>query len=120
MMSEVAIPRSIRWLDVGVIVALICASLIAVLRIGLVPNNPAAGVAIVYAPWTSATEAMAQAVEADARFVRYGGFQFIAVVIPERPDYLDRVMKGSAWLAVDPQALAACLRTSTFARSNAQ
>ena len=30
------------------------------------------------------------------------------------------MMKGSAWLAVDPQALAACLGASTFAKNNVQ
>jgi hypothetical protein len=120
MTNDVAIRRSMRLLDLGVIVALICVSLIAILRIGLVPNNPTAGVAVVYAPWTPANETMVRAVEAGARFVRFGGFQFIAVVMPERPDYVDRVMKDSAWLAVDPQALAACLGASTFAKSNVQ
>jgi len=109
-----------RLLDVGVIAALICASLIFILRIGLLPNNPTSGVAVVYAPWTAASETMVRAVSAGARFVRFGGFQFIAVVMPERPDYVEQVMKGSAWLVVDPQALAACLRPSVFAKANVQ
>jgi hypothetical protein len=52
--------------------------------------------------------------------VRFGGFQFIAVVMPERPDYVQQVMKGSAWLVVDPQALAACLKSSAFAKADVQ
>lgn len=107
-------------LDVGVIAVLICASLISILRIGLVPNNPTSGVAVVYAPWTAANETMVRAVSAGARFVRFGGFQFIAVVMPERPDYVEQAMKGSAWLVVDPQALAACLRPAAFAKADAQ
>jgi hypothetical protein len=107
-------------LDVGVIAVLVCASLIAILRIGLVPNNPASGVAVVYAPWTAANATMVRAVSAGARFVRFGGFQFIAVVMPERPDYVEQVMKGPAWLVVDPQALAACLRPSAFAKADVQ
>jgi hypothetical protein len=109
-----------RFLDIGVIAALICVSLIAILRIGLVPNNPTAGVAVIYAPWTAANETMIRAVSAGARFVRFGGFQFIAVVMPERPDYVEQAMKGSAWLVVDPQALAACLGSSAFAKGNVQ
>jgi hypothetical protein len=107
-------------LDVGVIAVLVCASLISILRIGLVPNNPASGVAVVYAPWTAANVTMVRAVSAGARFVRFGGFQFIAVVMPERPDYVEQVMKGPAWLVVDPQALAACLRPSAFAKADVQ
>ena len=112
MTSALAIRRGTRSFDVAVIAVLICVSFLAVLRIGLAPNNPAAGVAVIYAPWTTASEAMVRATDAGARFVRFGGFQFIAVVIPERPDYVEQVMKGSAWLVVDPQALAACLRAS--------
>jgi hypothetical protein len=120
MADSVAARRGMRLLDMSLIVVLICASFLATLRIGLAPNNPAAGVAVVYAPWTTAAETMARAVEAGARFVRFGGFQFIAVVMPERPDYVEQVMKGSAWLTVDPQALAACLGASTFAKGNVQ
>jgi hypothetical protein len=118
--NDAAIRRPMRLLDVGAIAALIWLSSIAILRIGLVPNNPTAGVAVIYAPWTAANETMVQAVGVGARFVRFGGFQFIAVVMPERPDYVDQVMKGSAWLVVDPQALAACLRSSTLAQGNVQ
>jgi len=113
MTHDVAVRRSTRLLDFATIAALICASVISILRIGLAPTNPTAGVAVVYAPWTAANVTMIQAVEAGARFVRFGGFQFIAVVIPERPDYVEQVMKSSAWLVVDPQALAACLGVST-------
>ena len=120
MANNIATRRGMQLLDVSFIVVLICASFLATLRIGLVPNNSAAGVAVVYAPWTTAEETMARAVEAGARFVRFGGFPFIAVVMPEQPDYVEHVMKGSAWLAVDPQALAACLGASTFAKGNAQ
>jgi hypothetical protein len=120
MTTDVVIRRSMRLLDVGVVATLICASLISILRIGLVPNDPTSGVAVVYAPWTAANETMIRAVSAGAQFVRFGGFQFIAVVMPKRPDYVEQVMKGSAWLVVDPQALAACLGSSTFAKGNAQ
>jgi hypothetical protein len=120
MADKVVTRYGMRLLDMWLVALLICASFVATLRIGLVPNNPAAGVAVVYAPWTTAAETMARAVEAGARFVRFGGFQFIAVVIPERPDYVEQVMKGAAWLAVDPQALAACLGRSSFAKGEVQ
>jgi len=102
-----------RLLDLGVIAILAGGSLIAVLRIGLSPVNPAAGVAVVYSPWTSGDETMARAVSAGARFVRFGGFRFIAVVMPDEADYVDRVLAGSALFVVDPKVLAACLPAST-------
>jgi hypothetical protein len=50
-----------------------------------------------------------RSVGAGARFVRFGGLPFIAVVMPERPDYVDRALRGSALLALDPRVLAGCL-----------
>jgi hypothetical protein len=108
MKFEMPIHRQVNPIDVGIITFLICASLVAVLRVGLAPTNPAAGVAVIYSPWTSARETLVQAVSAGARFVRFGAFPFIAVVIPERPDYVERAARGSAWLVVNPEALAGC------------
>jgi hypothetical protein len=102
----------LRLADLWLIGALACGSFIAVLRVGLLPTNPATGVAVIYAPWTTADQAMARSISAGARFVRFGGLPFIAVVLPDRSDYVDRVLADSALLAVDPQAVAACLPKS--------
>jgi hypothetical protein len=104
-------PRSLvfRWLDPGLIAILAVASFAAILRVGLPPANPDAGVAVIYAPWTTADQTIRRAASAGARFVRFGGFDFIAIVMPERPDYVARVLADSALLAVDPQVLAGCL-----------
>lgn len=98
------------------IAILAVASFAAILRVGLVPAHPEKGVAVVYAPWTSADQTMIRAVDAGARFVRFGGFGFIAIVMPERPDYVDRALAGSAVLAIDPQVLAACLPVALLKR----
>jgi hypothetical protein len=103
-----------RLFDLSLIAVLAVASFAVILRVGLRPSNPAAGVAVVYAPWTTADATMARAVSAGARFVRFGGFRFIAVVMPERPDYVEQVLNDSALLAIDPQTLAACLPASFF------
>lgn len=94
---------------VALIAVLTIVSFAIILRVGLVPANPQQGVAVIYAPWTPAGQTMIRAVGAGARFVRFGGFDFIAVVMPERPDYVDRALAGSALLALDPKILAACL-----------
>jgi hypothetical protein len=91
------------------IAVLAVASFIVILRVGLLPDNPDQGVAVIYAPWTPADQTMIRAVAAGSRFVRFGGFDFIAIVMPERPDYVERVLAGSALLAVDPKVLAGCL-----------
>jgi hypothetical protein len=97
-----------RCFDAALIALLAVASLFAAARIGLKPRDPANGVAVVFAPWTSAAATLARATDPGSRFVRYGGFPFIAVVIPERADYSSRVLGEGALLALDPQALAAC------------
>jgi hypothetical protein len=98
-----------RCLDAALITLLAIASLFVIARVGLKPRDPANGVAVVLAPWTSAEVTLARATDPGSRFVRFGGFPFIAVVIPERADYLERMLTGGAVLVLDPQALAACL-----------
>ena len=53
--------------------------------------------------------AMALTVQAGARFVRFGGYGFIAVVTADDRNYPARAMAAGAWLVVDPQLVAACL-----------
>jgi hypothetical protein len=108
-----------RWLDLWLIAILAVGSFSAILRIGLQPADASAGVAVIYAPWTTADQTMIRAVSAGARFVRFGGFDFIAIVVPEQPDYVERVLAGSALLAVDPQVLAGCLPASFLKKADA-
>jgi hypothetical protein len=108
-----------RWLDLWLIAILAVGSFGAILRIGLLPADASAGVAVIYAPWTTADQTVVRAVGAGARFVRFGGFDFIAIVMPEAPDYVDNVLAGSALLAVDPQVLAGCLPASFLKKADA-
>jgi hypothetical protein len=109
----------LRWLDLWLIAILAVGSFAAILRIGLLPADPGAGVAVIYAPWTTADQTMIRAVSAGARFVRFGGFDFIAIVIPEQPDYVAIALAGSALLVVDPQVLAGCLPASFLKKADA-
>src|SRR5258708_22026211 len=97
-----------RCFDAALITLLAIASLFVIARMGLKPRDPANGVAVVFTPWTSAEAALTRATDPRSRFVRYGGSPFIAVVIPERADYPERMLAGGAVLVLDPQALAAC------------
>lgn len=74
----------------------------------LAPRNPANGVAIIYAPWIGPEAAFRRAVDAGARFVRYGSLPFIVVVLPDSPDFSRRAQAGGALMLADPMALAAC------------
>jgi hypothetical protein len=104
--QDISIPR--RCFDAALVTLLAIASLFVIARIGLKPRDPANGVAVVFAPWTSAEVTLARATDPGSRFVRFGGFSFIAVVIPEAPDYSSRILGEGALLVLDPQALAAC------------
>lgn len=76
----------------------------------LAPKKESAGVAVIFAPWTNAREALAQAAEAGGRFIRFGAYDFIAIIEPEDNDYARRVREKGAWFVADPAALAACLK----------
>jgi hypothetical protein len=101
--------RSRPLVDGMLIACFALVSSCAVARIALEPRDPSAGVAVVFAPWTSQEDALARAVEAGGRFIRYGAFPFVVVVMPETADYLSRISRDGALLVADPRALAACL-----------
>jgi hypothetical protein len=98
-----------NWIDYLALAALSAGALCLTARSTLAPRDPANGAAVIFAPWTAPGTAMAYATGAGARFVRFGGYGFIAVVKPEDPGYTARAMASGAWLVVDPQLLAACL-----------
>jgi hypothetical protein len=103
-------PFSLRrhWIDIAALIALSIAALGATARATLAPREPERGVAVVFAPWTTEV-ALVRSVEAGARFVRFGGYGFIAVGVADDRDYAARAMAKGAWLVLDPQLLAACL-----------
>ena len=98
-----------NWADYLALTVLSVGALCFTARATLAPKDPERGAAVVFAPWTAPETTMAHAVEAGARFVRFGGYGFIAVVAPEDRNYTARAMASGAWLVVDPQLLAACL-----------
>lgn len=96
-------------IDLALLALLSVAAFIASAVMALGPRDPTSGVAVVFAPWVGADAALSRAVEAKARFVRFGGASFLVVVVPDDADYQTRVLNAGAWLVLDPQALAACL-----------
>jgi hypothetical protein len=96
--------------EAAVLACVAIGSLYATMRIGLAPRDPTDGIAVIFAPWTDARAALTRAVEAGGRFVRYGGYDFIVIIIPEAPDYVSRINAAGALFVVDPGALAACLK----------
>jgi hypothetical protein len=94
--------------DAALIGLVAAVSLVMIAANALPPRDPASGVGIVFAPWTSGETAFLRAVSAGARFVRYGMFPFIVVVVPDAPAYVERIEHDGAWMIVDPQSILAC------------
>jgi hypothetical protein len=113
-------PQIHRLCDLGLIAALCVLSFAVVLRSGSLPRDPMAGVAVVFPPWTTADQTFARAVGAGARFVRFGGFNFIAIVKPDDPGYVERVFSDHAMLAIDPELLAGCVPASWLREADAR
>jgi hypothetical protein len=68
-------------------------------------------VAVVFPPWWSAQQALqaAAAAAANAAFVRTTAIPAVLVVRPDERAGLTRLRDAGAWIAIDPQAVAACL-----------
>jgi hypothetical protein len=104
-------PVSLRrhWIDIAALAILSVGALGVTARFALAPRSPEFGVAVIFAPWTTPEQTLARTVEAGARFVRFGGPSFVAVAIPDGPDYAAHVRAAGAWLIVDPKIVAACM-----------
>jgi hypothetical protein len=98
-----------HWIDIAALAILSIVALGATARFTLAPRSPELGVAVIFAPWTTPEQTLARTVEAGAHFVRFGGPSFIAVAIPDGPDYVAHVRAAGAWLIVDPKIVTACL-----------
>jgi len=94
------------WLNAA---ALLIASFIAVAAMSLQVRSGAEIVAVAFPPWWSAERALLAAASADAAIVRVTAVPSLLVVRPDQHDGLARLRKAGVWLAIDPQAVAACL-----------
>ena len=104
---ERAIPklRSTAWLNAA---ALLAASWFAIAALSLQIRPGADVVAVAFPPWWSAQEVFLASASADAAIVRMTAVPFLLVVRPDLRDGLTRLRKAGAWLAMDPQVIAAC------------
>jgi hypothetical protein len=65
-------------------------------------------VAVAFPPWWTSQHIFEAAASADAAIVRTTAISAILVVRPDEHEGLDRLRQAGAWLAIDPQAIAAC------------
>jgi len=94
------------WLNAA---ALLAASWIAIAALSLQVRPGAEAVAVVFPPWWSAQQVFAAAASANAAIIRITAIPSLLVVRPDDHDGLTRLRGAGAWLAMDPQAIAACL-----------
>ena len=95
-----------NWLNAA---ALLIASWIAIAALSLQARTGAEVVAVAFPPWWSAERALLAAASADAAIVRMTAIPSLLVVRPDQHDGLARLRDAGVWLAIDPQAVAACL-----------
>jgi hypothetical protein len=94
------------WLNAA---ALLLASFVAVAALSLQVRPGTEIVAVAFPPWWSSERALLAAASADASIVRMTAVPSLLVVRPDRHDGLTRLRSAGVWLAMDPQAIAACV-----------
>ena len=94
------------WLNAAV---LLLSSWIFIAAFSFQVRPDAEVVAVVFPPWWSAQQALQAAASANATFVRTTAIPAVLVVRPDERAGLSRLRDAGAWIAIDPQAVAACL-----------
>src|ERR1700760_1110783 len=94
------------WLNAA---ALLAASFVAVAALSLQVRPGTEIVAVAFPPWWSNERALLAAASADAAIVRMTAVPSLLVVRPDQHDGLSRLRNAGVWLAMDPQAIAACV-----------
>lgn len=100
-------------IDAAALLLLSLAGLCAAVSAAALPREPARGVGLVFAPWTTPETVLTRVAAAGGRFVRFGGTPFVAIAIPDAADRDARTLASGAWLVVDPLVISAC--ASVFA-----
>ncbi len=99
------------WLDAGLIAGTALLGLIVTAHHALMPRDPLAPVAVIFAPWIGADAALVAASNAGAQILQAGATSNIVVVLPNDAGYAARASAQGAWLVADAAALAGCVVT---------
>jgi hypothetical protein len=97
-----------RWRDWLGAACLLAASWIAVAALTLQVRPDTDVVAVAFPPWWDTNHTITAAASADAAIVRMTALPSLLIVRPDGQDGLARLRSAGAWLAMDPQAIAAC------------
>jgi hypothetical protein len=102
----ISTPKWASWLNAT---ALLIASFVAIAALSLRVRPGTEVVAVAFPPWWSTEQAFRAAASADAAIVRMTAVPSLLVVRPDQHEGLTRLRNAGVWLAMDPQAIAACL-----------
>jgi hypothetical protein len=97
------------WLNATV---LLLASVVAVAALSLQVRPGVEIVAVAFPPWWTSQQIFGAAVSAEAAIVRTTAITSVVVVRPHDHEGLSRLRQAGAWLAIDPQAIAACFHNT--------
>jgi hypothetical protein len=103
------------WLGAAV---LLIVSWIAIAALSFQVRPGAEVVAVAFPPWWSTEQAFLAAATANAAIVRMTAIPALLVVRPDGKDGLDRLYRAGAWLSIDPQVIAACLKADDSGTGN--
>jgi hypothetical protein len=101
-----------RWLAWLSATALLLASFVAIAALSLQIRPGAEVVAVMFPPWWNSRQALLAAASADAAIVRMTALPAMLVVRPDAHQGLARLRHAGVWLAIDPQAIAACFNNA--------
>jgi hypothetical protein len=107
--GNTTISRWPAWLGAA---ALLLTSFVAIAALSLQVRSGAEIVAVMFPPWWNSQQALLAAASANAAIVRLTALPAMLVVRPDAQEGLARLRHAGAWLAIDPQAIAACFNNA--------
>jgi hypothetical protein len=107
--GNTTISRWPAWLGAA---ALLLTSFVAIATLSLQVRSGAEIVAVMFPPWWNSQQALLAAASANAAIVRLTALPAMLVVRPDAQEGLARLRHAGAWLAIDPQAIAACFNNA--------
>ncbi len=103
--ERVTTPRWPAWFNAA---GLLVASWVAIAALSVQVRPGAEVVAVAFPPWWTTEQVFLAAASANAAIVRMTAIPAILVVRPDDRNGLTRLRAAGVWLAIDPQAIAAC------------
>jgi hypothetical protein len=102
--------RCSAWLNA---IGLLLVSWILIAGLSFQPRPGTEVIAVVFPPLWNSQQVFSAVASSDAAIVRTTALTAVVVVRPSDHDGLTRLRQAGAWLAIDPQAIAACMSNIT-------